>query len=214
VAERSGLAAPLVLGSGSPRRHALLDQLGVAFSVVVADVDERPLWSGDVVDSAVRSASAKHRAITALVDADAAVLTADTLVAADGQVLGKPRDRSDARRMLQLCSGRPLVVVTALSSGRAHEAPTTRVVETTVHIAPLSDEVIDEYLATDVALDKAGALELQGAAAGFIERLDGCWSNVVGLPVCAVAELLDLEPAGTPWADRCLGRRCGAGSDR
>lgn len=211
MVEPSGPAKRLVLGSGSPRRQALLRRLGVPFDVRVADVDERALWTGDVVDSARRSASAKHRALLGTCAPGECLLTADTLVAVGGEVLGKPTDRDDARQMLRTCSARPLQIVTALCFGALGAPPLEHAVETTVHLAELSDGWIEDYLRTGVALDKAGALELQGAASGFVERLEGCWSNVVGLPICAVAELVDLDPRGSHRVERCRGAACGAG---
>ena len=180
------------------------------FTVRAVDVDERRLWTDDVLASASRSAEAKYHALDRVVGQEARLLTADTLVATGGRLLGKPVDRAEARRMLRGCSGRNLDIVTAVCGGRSGRQPNLRVVETSVVLAELSDETIEAYLDTGVALDKAGALELQGAAAGFIERLDGCWSNVVGLPICAVAELMNLDPANATQAERCSGRRCGS----
>lgn len=214
MADAARPTAPLVLGSGSPRRRDLLARLGVTFEVSVTDVDERALWTGDVGESAIRSAEAKYRALRRSVGVDRVLLTADTMVADAGRVLGKPRSAAEARRMLRSAAGSALVIATGLVLGRGGGPAGIRVVETTVAIKELTDQAIEEYLATGVALDKAGALELQGAAAGFVESIEGCWSNVVGLPICAVAELLDLDPVGASQAERCLGRWCGAAGDR
>lgn len=205
---------PLVLGSGSPRRRDLLARLGVPFDVSISDIDERSLWTGDAGVSATRSAEAKYRALLPSIGADRLLLTADTLVAADGDVLGKPRGPAEARSMLGALSGSSLVIATGLLLGGATRPSVSRVVETHVTIKELADGEIEDYLATGAAIDKAGGLELQGAAAGFVESIAGCWSNVVGLPICAVAEMLDLDPAGASQAERCLGRRCGATGDR
>ena len=180
----------------------------MSFSVRTADVDERPLWSADVHESARRSARAKLDALTPSLGVDDQVLVADTLVAAQGRVLGKPLDDTDARRMLELASGSTLEIVSAVFVRRGPEpaaAPDHRVVTTRVSIRVLTDTEIDDYLATGVAVDKAGALELQGAARPFIACVDGCWSNVVGLPVCAAAELLGVDADSTG----CRGDRCG-----
>lgn len=215
--EQGRVRGPLILGSASPRRRELLSRLGVPFEVVVAPVDEAGLVDDNVVASVERTSRAKFEAFAALDDVDGAlhgrsVLTADTLVAGAGQVLGKPASDSDAEATLRRLSGQELTIASSICFGAAGGAPTTRTVTTIVHLRRLRDDEIAGYVATGAAADKAGALELQGRAGPFMERVDGCWSNVVGLPLCATAELLaPIQLAGDRIWSPCSGRGCGAG---
>lgn len=181
----------LVLASASPRRAELLRAAGIEFDVIPAGVDEA-MDSEDQPDGyARRVAQLKAEAVIPHAPGRP-ILGADTIVIVDNEVLGKPADAHDARRMLRLLSGREHTVMTAVclvnpaaESGRIQ----TRVVRTTVECAPLSQEEIDRYVASGEPLDKAGAYAIQGLASRFVTRIDGSYSNVVGLPVAVVYDL-------------------------
>ena len=171
----------LVLASSSPRRRELLASLGLTFSVRHADVDESLLPSESAFDAAERLARAKAAAVSDAPEG-ALVVAADTLVVLEGEALGKPRDRADARRMLSALAGRAHEVVTGVACARGGRIVSGR--ETTrVVFAPMSPAEIAEYTETGEPDDKAGAYGLQGIGGFFVERVEGSPSNVVGLPV-------------------------------
>jgi septum formation protein len=180
----------LVLGSASPRRAALLREMGVPFAIVASDVPEET-EAGESPTAFVRRAAIDKGAAVARRRPGDWVLAADTEVAVDGEVLGKPRDAADARRMLRRLSGRVHEVLTGVAlfapGGACVEA---RVVRTAVAFRALSDEEIAAYVAGGEPADKAGAYAIQGGAAGFVREVDGSISNVVGLPVDEVRDLL------------------------
>jgi septum formation protein len=183
----------LVLASASPRRAELLRAAGYTFEIVRVDVDER-LHDGEAAAIYVRRLAAEKSAAAAATlaharDSDVVVLGADTSVVVDGQVFGKPRDDGDAERMLGVLSGRAHAVMTGISLRRgAYELG--RVITTTVVFATLSRGDISWYLASGEGRDKAGAYAIQGLASRFVTSIDGSYSNVVGLPVATVHELL------------------------
>lgn len=178
----------LVLASASPRRAELLRAAGFDFDVVPAEIDEARRADEAPGDYATRVALEKAAAIDRQ-HGGAPILAADTIVLAGGEVLGKPTDHADAVRMLNLLSGVVHVVQTAVvlrSRGRqASELTSTR-----VHFRPLSAEEISWYVSTGEPDGKAGAYAIQGRASRFIDRIDGSWSNVVGLPVATVYRML------------------------
>jgi septum formation protein len=182
----------LVLASTSPRRAELLREAGIAFETVAADVDETPR-AGETPQAMVRRlAEEKARAAAARVDAPALVLAADTTVVLEGENLGKPADDSDARRMLRRLSGRTHEVFTGVALLRLPEGALRVELETTrVEFHTLSDADIEAYVASGEPRDKAGAYAIQGGAAGFVARVEGSYSNVVGLPVELVRRMLD-----------------------
>jgi septum formation protein len=184
----------VILASQSPRRKELLGLLGIPFTVRVADIDET-MNPGAAPYSEVARVS-RLKALAVPREADDLVIAADTIVVCDDQVLGKPKDASDAKEMLQLLSGRSHQVMTGLTVLRGEFA--TVVTEVTdVIFRPLSDKEIDDYIATGEPMDKAGAYGIQGGAALFCRRLEGDYYNVVGLPVCRLAEILqELAPQG------------------
>jgi nucleoside triphosphate pyrophosphatase len=187
----------LILASASPRRSELLRAAGYTFDVVVADVDEA-IRDGESPSLYVRRLAAeKSAAVTALqhgAAADAIVLGADTTVVVDGEILAKPNDDAEVARMLRRLSGRRHDVLTGISLRRgAFELG--RVVTTAVDFSPLTDDDVAWYVASGEGRDKAGAYAIQGLASRFIPRIEGSYSNVVGLPVTAVRELL-VEIAG------------------
>ena len=179
---------PLILASASPRRRELLLQVGLQFTVVTADIDETPFAGEDHTSYTLRLADAKARAVLAQ-HPDAAVIGADTTVTVDDALLGKPQDTRDALRMLRLLRGRAHDVTTGVAvltrTDTLTAAETTRVFFSTV-----SDAEIDTYIATGEPMDKAGAYAIQGQAAQWIPRIEGDFSNVVGLPLSRVVRLL------------------------
>jgi septum formation protein len=183
----------LVLASSSPRRQELLRGLGLEFSVVPADVDESRGRDEKAPDYVERVAHDKAMAVVAKLGTSAAgnlvILAADTTVDVDGEILGKPADDADGRRMLRLLSGRTHQVHTAVVAWRIaglQEATVT----TDVTFVDLDEQAIDWYLATGEHRDKAGAYGMQGAAGALVERIDGSPTNVIGLPLAETVALL------------------------
>ncbi len=170
----------LILASGSPRRREILQSAGFSFRVVTAGVDEihEPGEAG--IDYVRRLAHSKAMAI------DAAprdiILGADTTVELDGELLEKPADAADAARMLRRLSGRLHQVHTGICLASAEET-VLDVATTEVTFAPLTAVEIDTYIASGEPFDKAGGYGIQGLASKFIERIDGCYFNVMGLPI-------------------------------
>jgi septum formation protein len=173
----------LVLASQSPRRAEILRQAGIPFTVRIAGVDETPLDHEKPEDYVRRLAEVKALAVEA--DADDTVLGADTTVVIDHEMLAKPADAADARRMLAMLSGRRHEVLTGICLKRGDERIRDHAV-TAVWFAPLSAREIDEYVAGGEPMDKAGGYAVQGAASKFIPRIEGCYFNVVGLPIALV----------------------------
>jgi septum formation protein len=180
----------LILASASPRRRALLTSAGFTFDVLPVSVDES-IRSGEPPAEYVRrvAAAKSSHAIHASVKPDGlVVLSADTAVVVDGAVLGKPRSDDEAAEMLKRLSGRAHQVMTGVSVRTAsHEAGCVET--TTVWVSPLTPAEIDWYLATGEGRDKAGAYAVQGIAARFIPRIEGSYSNVVGLPISVLPTL-------------------------
>ena len=167
----------LILASASPRRRELLAQIGVAFDLEVADVDE-----GD--DPRVNALAKARAVVVRHRGEDAVVLGADTEVVLDGEVLGKPADDAHARDMLTRLSGRTHSVVTAYALVDCISGDElVRAVETDVTFRPLTDDDIDAYVATGEPLDKAGAYGIQGRGAVLVDRIGGDYFTVVGLPL-------------------------------
>lgn len=183
----------LILASASPRRQELLALIGLPFRVIPSAFDESTLapWPPDrhVLDSA----TAKAGDVAERID-DGVVIGADTIVVVDDQVLGKPKDEKDARRMLWMLSGRAHHVYTGVCVIRRERGETVReardYVRTEVLFCDLSDSVIDAYIATGEPLDKAGAYGIQERASVLIEGIVGDYFNVVGLPVHRLSRLL------------------------
>lgn len=173
----------IVLVSASPRRADLLRHAGVPFTTRPSDVDETPLPDEAPGDLAERLARAKVLALPA-VPSPALAIGADTVVAVTGTILGKPRDRAEARHMLRLLSGRVHEVTTAMALRTLPEETISceRAVSR-VTFVPLSDREIEWYADTGEGMDKAGAYALQGIGALFIESIEGSYTNVIGLPL-------------------------------
>jgi len=180
--------APLVLASASPRRAEILRAAGIQFTVRPGFVEER-LQAGELPEAYVRRL-AREKALAAQASQENIVLGADTVVALsreDGSksLLEKPRDNADAMRMLRLLSGRVHQVITGiclLSGGKEVVDSET----TDVFFLPLSEDLIEDYVRTGEHIDKAGGYAIQGQACRFIHRLEGCYFNVVGLPISLV----------------------------
>jgi len=193
----------LLLASTSPRRRKLLAQAGLEFAVIApgADggVDETPLPGEAPAAYVERLARAKARA--GLLEARRQghggallVLGADTTVAVDAELLGKPVDDQDARRMLRLLSGRSHQVLTGLCLDDGMEARCC-VSISSVTFRTLSERDVDDYVASREPFDKAGGYGIQGRAALLVKRLEGSYSGVMGLPLCELGELLETFPA-------------------
>ncbi len=186
----------LVLASGSPRRREMLRNLGVEIIVRPVEVDESPLGEEPPEPYVSRLARAKARAAagsnpTTTAGEQETVLAADTIVALDGELLGKPRDPADARRMLEQLSGREHEVLTGVAvTCAARDFRRVEVERTRVRFAELSAAEIEWYVASGEPLDKAGSYGVQGLGALFVTGLDGNYSNVVGLPLPLVYRLL------------------------
>jgi septum formation protein len=182
----------LILASASPRRRELLTQAGLTFRVLPADIDETPHPNEPPAAYVQRLAIEKAQAVAALHPKDT-ILAADTSVVLDEQILGKPLDHEDAIRMLTLLSGRTHSVMTGVAV-LAPRFPIASAVEITrVTFALIPPAEIAAYVTTGEPLDKAGAYAIQGAAARWIPRIEGDYSNVVGLPLHRVFSLLVQE---------------------
>jgi len=184
------LSTPLVLASASPRRRDLLARLGITFEVRPVDIDERTPSTGNPEIIARWLAREKAEAAR-LIDVNAAIVAADTVVALDDAILAKPTDAEDARRMLYILRGRQHSVVSAVAvmrpGGRAAlvRHPITRVV-----MRDYSDDEIEESIARGDPFDKAGAYAIQDVIFRPVESYDGCYCNVIGLSVWATLEVL------------------------
>jgi septum formation protein len=183
----------LILASASPRRQELLRGIGLVFTVVPADADESLRPGEKPVDYVERVARDKAMAVVGKLGmgatGDVVVLAADTTVDVDGEVLAKPEDDADARRMLRLLSGRTHQVHTAVVAWRISGLQTATVT-TDVTFVELDEATIDWYVATGEHRDKAGAYGIQGAAGALVARVDGSPTNVIGLPLAETVALL------------------------
>jgi septum formation protein len=177
-----------VLGSGSPRRAALLAQLGLRPLIRPPEVDERPREGEEPASLVARLAETKAHAVHRVGNREV-VLAADTVVILDEEVLGKPTDDGAAAEMLRRLSGRTHEVLTAVAvhtdGARHHASETTR-----VRFRPLSEEEVAWYVGTGEPRDKAGAYGLQGAGAALVDRIEGSHTNVIGLPLTTAVRLL------------------------
>jgi septum formation protein len=198
---------PLLLASASPRRREILEAAGFDFQVVAVSVEERQLDGEPPEEFVCRVAAEKARVAMGKITSPrgSPILAADTVVVAEGQTLGKPASAEEARRMLRLLSGKEHRVLTGvcLLFAPAHHTGVpaairedTRLASTTVRFTLLSEEEIEEYIAGGEPFDKAGAYAIQGRASKFVEQIQGCYFNVVGLPVSLVYQMLkDLDSA-------------------
>jgi septum formation protein len=181
----------IVLASASPRRQELLRNAGIRFTVQPANIDESPVAGENARDCTERLAREKALAVFRKRPQNF-VLGADTIVTIDGLILGKPRDNNDAARMLRMLSGRTHTVITGvcLVAPGAGSAVKVSSESTEVTMSEISEEEICEYVATGEPMDKAGAYAIQGMASRWVPRIEGDYSNVVGLPVALVYSML------------------------
>ncbi len=195
-------AVSFVLASASPRRAELLAAAGFDFDIMPADVDETPVPGEDPRAYALRVARAKAEHVARQIADARVVLAADTVVVAGGRLMGKPVDATDAESMLRALSGivhevHTAVVVRAVGGQTVRELrQLEEVVTTMVRFSLLTDREIAWYISSGEAEGKAGAYGIQGRAARFIDRIEGSWSNVVGLPLSTVYRLLSEAGAG------------------
>jgi septum formation protein len=199
------MAMRLILASASPRRRELLTQAGYSFEVEAADVDES-LREGEEAGAYVRRLAEEkarvvfgrhptHRDETAMngapsVEGSLVVLGADTCVVCDGEILGKPVDVADTMRMLRRLSGRTHRVLTGVAAV-THAGIVSDVESTEVTFSEIPEAELAAYCETSEPMDKAGAYGIQGYAARWIPRIDGCYFNVMGLPIARVVRLID-----------------------
>ncbi len=191
----------IVLASASPRRREILRQLGIEVDVRPSDADEDALEIADDVEFVREAALLKLRSvIDAGLPDGAPVLAADTSVCVGPERLGKPRDDRDALRMMTLLAGRDHVVRTAMALGIAGQGVRdVRVVETRVWFRSAQAVELERYVASGEGRDKAGAYGIQGLASGFVIRLEGSYTNVVGLPAAETIEMLLEHGALERW---------------
>jgi septum formation protein len=178
---------PLILASGSPRRRELLSLIGLDHDVRPSDIDETILPNEAPRAYAERLAREKARAVAV---AHAVTVGCDTIVVVDGDILGKPRDEADARRMLRLLSGRSHVVMTAVAAAYGDKI-VSDVVMVHVTFRVLRDAEIDEYIRTREPMDKAGAYGIQGYGATIVDAVDGDYFAVMGLPLNRLIRLIE-----------------------
>jgi septum formation protein len=188
----------LILASASTRRAEILHDAGVSFTVLSSSVDETPIAGEAPTDLVQRLADAKAELVAARAVGPAIIIAADTEVVLDGHVLGKPRTSEDARHMLSKLSGRTHSVLTGVTLIRLPDAERRSFVEATlVHFAAIPETEITRYLATDEPFDKAGSYAIQGRAGRYVPRIEGCYFNIVGLPLARLC--VELGELG--WAE-------------
>jgi len=181
----------LILASASPRRAEILRAAGLPFTVISSAVDETPYPSESPQEHVQRLADAKAELVAARAVGPAIIIAADTVVTLEGKILGKPRSTDDARKMLEQLSGRTHSVLTAVTLIRLPDVERRSFVEATlVHFAPLSEQDIIQYLSTEEPYDKAGAYAIQGRAGRYITHIEGCYFNIVGLPLAHLTRVL------------------------
>jgi septum formation protein len=187
------MVSKIYLASTSPRRQALLRQLGIGFEVMAPDVAEQRLVDEAGSTYVTRLATEKARQVSRLVQQrrlpPRPVLAADTCILLDDEILGKPRDRADGETMLRRLSGREHTVLTAVAVVHSN-AEYVALSVSTVRFRPLTEDEVIQYWNTGEPRDKAGAYALQGRAAAFVSNIDGSYSGIVGLPLYEVAQLL------------------------
>ena len=179
----------VILASASPRRLALLQQIGIEAKVCPADFDEVSGSAVQAEDVVLANAIGKCKAVVKIKGDSLPVIAADTVVVAEGVILGKPQNEEDAVEMLKQLSGKNHKVMTGIAVSYAGEM-LAEVCETEVVFRELTDEEIKKYVATGEPLDKAGAYGIQGMGAVLVEKINGCYNNVVGLPLTRLQLIL------------------------
>jgi MAF protein len=190
----------LILASNSPRRRQLLGLTGWTFDSIAADIDEQPLPGEDPQAYVLRLAEEKAHCILAGLTGvvqEGAVVAADTTVVMDGEILGKPRDAAEAEQMLRQLRGRLHQVYSGLVVlGLQNQPIRSAVIATEVHMRAYRDDEILAYVASGDPLDKAGAYAIQHREFHPVDSLNGCYANVIGLPLCHLARMLtEILPA-------------------
>ncbi len=181
---------PILLASASPRRKEILEEMGIAFTVEPSRYEENNAQDLPPDVLAERQARGKAEEVARRLAPACPVLGADTIVAINGEILGKPRDKDDAARMLSLLSGRTHEVMTGVAVVRG-EMTVSGVARTKVSFLPISEADIVVYIATGEPMDKAGAYAIQGIGGRFVREIDGSRSNVIGLPKALTRKLLE-----------------------
>jgi len=179
----------IILASASPRRRDILSELGVPFTVITADTDENCAETDPclfVRELAERKGMAVYKKLSS--EQDAVIISADTVVYCDGKILGKPRDEADAIRMINNLSGKEHSVISGVAITVGGKSVSTACV-TRVRVCDIPQEKIIEYVKTGEPMDKAGAYAIQGRFSVWIDSIDGCYFNVVGLPVSVLNKL-------------------------
>ena len=179
----------VILASASPRRLALLQQIGIEAKVCPADFDEVSGSAVQAEDVVIANAIGKCKAVVKIKGDSLPVIAADTVVVAEGVILGKPQNEEDAVEMLKQLSGKTHKVMTGIAVSYTGEM-LAEVCETEVVFRELTDEEIKKYVATGEPLDKAGAYGIQGMGAVLVEKINGCYNNVVGLPLTRLQLIL------------------------
>lgn len=191
--------AELVLASGSPRRRELLAAVGLRFEVRSRGIDEGQREGEAPAELVARLAREKLVAAMPLAGEHAFVLAADTVVVRDDRVLGKPGDEAEAAAMIEALGGRQHEVMTAVALGRGGSVLEVETTRTRVWFRSVTPEEARAYAATGEGYDKAGGYAIQGIAGGFVTRIEGSYSNVVGLPIAQTLALLARHDALWSW---------------
>jgi len=180
----------IILASSSPRRRTLLEQIGLSFTVDASNGEE-DLRQGKEPHKLAQNISLQKARLVAVRHPDALIIAADTLGVIDGKIIGKPGTEEEAREMLSLLSGRPHRVITGLTvMDTATGKTVSRSVETTVYFKRLSERAIDAYVRTGEPMDKAAAYGIHGLGAVLVEKIEGDYFNIVGLPLSTLASVL------------------------
>ncbi|MBM3240504.1 septum formation inhibitor Maf [Candidatus Poribacteria bacterium] len=180
----------LILASASPRREQLLKQIGLEFEVMPSDFDESRVCMNNPAETAERAALEKARAVAKKL-IEGIVIGADTIVVHENEVMGKPKDQSDAIKMLKRLSGKKHEVITGVALVNArNNREYVWSEKTSVWFRQLSNIEIKKYVESGQPMDKAGAYGIQGRAAAFVKKINGCYFNVVGLPLASLVENL------------------------
>jgi septum formation protein len=185
------MPSKIILPSSSPRRKELLEKLGLRFEVIPSLIDEIPLPDESPANFVLRASTEKALSVCRNLDSDSVVIGADTIVVIDGEILGKPKDEEEAITMLGKIAGKEHRVITGFSIVKPEaEILYRKFVESEVKIKTLAPWEIEGYIKTGEPMDKAGAYGAQGIGAFMIEEIHGSYTNIVGLPLAQVIEVL------------------------
>ena len=180
-----------IRASASPRRKEILENLGLKFTVITSDADESSSLTDPeelTKELAKRKGQAVAELLSGKLDGETVIISADTVVCCDGEILGKPHDKSDAERMIRMLSGKAHTVTSGIAliyNGKTYSSAAT----TKVFFDELDEDFINEYINSTEPYDKAGSYAIQGKASSVISKIDGCYFNVVGLPVNCLCRL-------------------------